>query len=78
MTDTLLQTKLYIPAVRPSLVPRPHLVEKLNAGLDSKLTLVSAPAEPFVLILDDFHLISERPIHDTLTFLLDNLPPQCT
>ncbi len=32
-------------------------------------------AEPFVLILDDFHLISERQIHDALTFLLDNLPP---
>ncbi len=44
MIDTLLQTKLYIPPTRPSLVPRPHLIEKLNAGLYSKMTLVSAPA----------------------------------
>ncbi|MCP5096149.1 MAG: helix-turn-helix transcriptional regulator, partial [Chloroflexi bacterium] len=30
--------------LRPSLVPRSHLIEKLNAGLDGKLTLISAPA----------------------------------
>ena len=40
----LLKTKLYIPAVRPNLVPRPRLVERLNAGLHRKLTLISAPA----------------------------------
>jgi LuxR family maltose regulon positive regulatory protein len=40
----LLTTKLYIPPPRPRLVPRPHLKERLNAGLYRKLTLVSAPA----------------------------------
>jgi LuxR family maltose regulon positive regulatory protein len=40
----LLQTKLYIPPLRPELVSRPHLIERLNAGLDRKLLLVSAPA----------------------------------
>ena len=44
MSGDLLQTKVYVQRVRPSLVPRPHLVEKLNAGLDGKLTLISAPA----------------------------------
>ena len=44
MSGHLLQTKLYVPQLRPSLVPRPHLIQKLNAGLDGKLTLVSAPA----------------------------------
>ena len=44
MTAHLLQTKLYIPPVRPGLVPRVRLIERLNAGLDRKLTLVSAPA----------------------------------
>lgn len=44
MTTPLLQTKLYIPPPRPSLVPRPPLIERLNAGLHRKLTLVSAPA----------------------------------
>ena len=32
------------PPVRPNLVPRPRLTERLNAGLHRKLTLISAPA----------------------------------
>jgi LuxR family maltose regulon positive regulatory protein len=44
MDAPLLKTKLYIPPVRPDLVPRPRLVERLNAGLQRKLALISAPA----------------------------------
>ena len=46
MSERLLLTKLYIPPLRPNLVPRPHLIERLNQGLQlgHKLTLVSAPA----------------------------------
>jgi len=44
MPNDLLQTKLYMPQVRPSLVPRPHLIEKLNQALHGKLTILSAPA----------------------------------
>jgi LuxR family maltose regulon positive regulatory protein len=40
----LLITKFYIPPARPKLVSRPHLIERLNAGLHGKLVLVSAPA----------------------------------
>jgi LuxR family maltose regulon positive regulatory protein len=42
----LLTSKLYIPPLRPNLVPRPRLVELLNEGLrtNHKMTLVSAPA----------------------------------
>lgn len=32
--------------------------------------------QPFVLILDDYHLISEQAIHDAVIYLLANLPPQ--
>jgi LuxR family maltose regulon positive regulatory protein len=41
----LLTTKLYIPLPRPNLVPRPHLIERLDDGLQRghQLTLVSAP-----------------------------------
>ncbi|MBE2224928.1 MAG: AAA family ATPase, partial [Anaerolineae bacterium] len=40
----MLQTKLYVPRLRPFLIPRPHLIEKLKWGLQCKLTLISAPA----------------------------------
>jgi LuxR family maltose regulon positive regulatory protein len=46
----ILQTKLYIPPIRPELVSRPRLIEQLNAGLPTRgafpraLTLISAPA----------------------------------
>jgi len=171
METPLLQTKLYIPPVRPELVPRPRLIERLNAGLHRKLTLISAPAGfgkttlvsewihhletrffgknlvsglprpvawlsldegdndltrfltylvaalqtvdagigkdvlavlqspqlppleslltllindlagnhegcPYVLVLDDYHVIHAPAVHETLVFLLDHLPPQ--
>jgi len=137
-------------------VSRPRLVERLNAGLHRKLTLVSAPAgfgkttllsewvastkrsvawvsldegdndparflsyfvaalqtihqdvgqsvvaalqssqppptqavlttlineivtiqERFALVLDDYHLIDAKAVHDGIAFLLDHLPPQ--
>jgi len=44
MATSLLQTKLYIPPPRPEQVPRPRLIERLNAGLHRKLILLSAPA----------------------------------
>ena len=40
----ILATKLYIPPSRPKVVLRPRLVERLNAGLHRKLTVISAPA----------------------------------
>lgn len=40
----LLMTKLYLPAPRPDRVQRPRLTERLAAGLQRPLTLISAPA----------------------------------
>ena len=40
----LLATKLHMPRPRTDLVSRPHLVERLQQGMTSALTLVSAPA----------------------------------
>jgi LuxR family maltose regulon positive regulatory protein len=40
----LLKTKLFVPQVQQSLVVRPHLLQRLDAGLHRKLTLISAPA----------------------------------
>ena len=44
MSIPLLATKLYTPTPRPNFVLRPRLIERLNAGLHRKLTLISAPA----------------------------------
>src|SRR5450755_3289372 len=40
----ILATKLYLPRLRPNVVSRPRLIERLNEGLHRKLTLISAPA----------------------------------
>jgi len=44
MTEPLLETKLYLPKLRPDIVARPRLSERLRRGAESKLTLISAPA----------------------------------
>ena len=156
---TLLETKLYVPKPRRSLVVRRRLLDRLDRGAESKLTLVSAPAgfgkstlvaewlsvtptgertaawlsldqadnqpgsfwtylvgalrtvapavgastlsllqgpqappiesvlatllnelgavpHDIVLVLDDYHVIDGREIHDGMAFLLDHLSPQ--
>ena len=46
MVMPLLTTKLHVPTIRPKLVSRPRLIERLAEGLHArrKLTLISAPA----------------------------------
>jgi len=44
MSSPLLETKLYLPRSRRGLVRRPRLSQRLNRGVEAKLTLVSAPA----------------------------------
>jgi LuxR family maltose regulon positive regulatory protein len=52
VTIPLLTTRLRIPQLRPSRVPRPRLIKWLDEGarLGRKLTLVSAPAGWWQLI----------------------------
>jgi len=155
VNEIILRTKLFIPPLRPLFVSRPRLLDKLNAGLHGKLSLVSAPAgfgkttlivhwlqqqprpvawlsldandddplrfftylvtavqtvnsslaedlatglrssnppeptavvpallnelathpDPFVVVLDDYHVINNDNIHALLASLLDYLPP---
>src|SRR5438876_3623365 len=44
MPTPILATKLYIPPLRPNVVSRPRLLERLNEGLHRKLILIAAPA----------------------------------
>jgi LuxR family transcriptional regulator, maltose regulon positive regulatory protein len=44
MASPLVETKLYTPKLRRSLVARPRLSGRLSRGAESRLTLISAPA----------------------------------
>ena len=50
MLNTLPSTKLYIPRPHRELVSRSRLLERIDAGRQGKLTLVSAPAGYAVFI----------------------------
>jgi LuxR family maltose regulon positive regulatory protein len=153
MPIEFLSTKLYIPPVRPTLIPRPRLYDRLAPTNANRLVLVSAPPgygkttlisswlaenkcpacwlsidesdndpvrflqyltrclaqiipaieiqspgmlrepssdawmnpilnaialqeDPFVLALDDFHLIQSQPVLDMVTLLVERMPPQ--
>jgi LuxR family maltose regulon positive regulatory protein len=53
--------------------PQPPLIEQLLTGLINEIAQIP---DPFVLVLDDFHVITDQPVHEGMTFLLDNLPRQ--
>ncbi|MBF8286039.1 MAG: LuxR family transcriptional regulator, partial [Anaerolineales bacterium] len=46
-----------------------------EAILTSLINDIAATPRPFVLILDDYHLIHTLPIHQQLAFLLEHQPP---
>ena len=53
--------------------PQPSSTEALLTPLINEMA--SIPGK-IVLVLDDYHLIEAQPVHDALSFLLDNSPPQ--
>ncbi|MEO0828268.1 MAG: AAA family ATPase, partial [Cyanobacteria bacterium J06642_9] len=63
MYRPILTTKLYIPPPRPKAVVRLHLIERLNAGLHCKLTLISASAGfGKTTLLSEWVAACERPV----------------
>src|SRR5512139_3523492 len=52
---------------------RPAQAEAL---LNRLINEIAENAAPFMLVLDDFHVIHAQPILEMLAFLLDHLPPQ--
>jgi LuxR family transcriptional regulator, maltose regulon positive regulatory protein len=73
VSASILTTKLHFPSYRAGLVSRPHLVDRLHAGLSRRLTLISAPAGygKTTLISEWIHRIQERSEEDGTTL------PEC-
>jgi ATP/maltotriose-dependent transcriptional regulator MalT len=53
--------------------PTPPSLEGLVTALVNQL---AAQPDEVVLVLDDYHLIEAEPVHASLAFLLEHLPPQ--
>ena len=54
--------------------PPPRSFEGLVTGLINELAVQPGPDE-VLLVLDDYHLIDSGPVHESVAFLLENLPP---
>ena len=68
-----LETEIGIGTLQMIQSPQPPPPETILIALINEIALLS---EKIVLVLDDCHLIDSQPVHDALTFLLENLPPQ--
>jgi LuxR family maltose regulon positive regulatory protein len=53
--------------------PQPPPMDGLLTGLLNEIAQV---ADPFALVLDDLHTVSDQRVTDALAFLVDNLPPR--
>ena len=53
--------------------PQPPPIESILINLLNDLSQISVD---LALVLDDYHLVDSRPIHDMIWFLIENLPQQ--
>jgi LuxR family maltose regulon positive regulatory protein len=57
--------------------PQPPPPESLLTTLINDVAdVIDATDGPLILVLDDYHVIEAEPIHQSLDFLLDHLPPE--
>ena len=54
--------------------PLPGSFERLVTALINELAADPGPDE-VLLVLDDYHLVDSGPVHESVAFLLENLPP---
>jgi LuxR family maltose regulon positive regulatory protein len=53
--------------------PQPPSAESLLTNLLNEIATIP---DPFLFVLDDYHVIDAKAVDDALTFLLEHLPPQ--
>jgi LuxR family maltose regulon positive regulatory protein len=68
-----LQPERFTPLFKSLQLPETPLLMSVLAAL---IESVRVCAQPLVLILDDYHVITERQVHATLWYLIERLPPQ--
>jgi len=54
--------------------PQAPPLEPLLTGLVNDIAGTPEPPEPFILVLDDYHVVESPAIHQIVAFLLDHLP----
>jgi LuxR family transcriptional regulator, maltose regulon positive regulatory protein len=65
------------PGVGAGALPLLHSPQMpIEAVLSTLLNDLNAISNDVVLVLDDYHVIDARDVHDGMTFLLEHLPPQ--
>jgi LuxR family transcriptional regulator, maltose regulon positive regulatory protein len=66
------------PQLGQSVLPMLHgsQMPPVRSILTPLLNELAALSEPIVLVLDDYHLVTEGAIHDGVAFILDHLPQQ--
>ncbi len=64
-----------IPAVH---IQSPGLLQEVpsDAWMNPIINAIAEQSSPFVVVLDDFHLISSQPVLDMVTALVERMPPQ--
>ncbi|UCC88337.1 MAG: AAA family ATPase, partial [Anaerolineales bacterium] len=67
-----------VPSLRVDLVGTLQGMQptQFDALMSLLVNEVTEGAAPFVLVLDDFHVIQAQPILEMVTFLLEHMPPQ--
>jgi len=67
-----------IPAIGEGLMSMPQgaPVVSFDNSINILINEISKSVNPFILIMDDFHVIHSQPVLDIVTILLERMPPQ--
>lgn len=57
-----------------ALITSPGMAGRVASFLPQLVNDINSIPEPFVLVLDDVHLVSGQPVHDALAFLIEQQP----
>jgi LuxR family maltose regulon positive regulatory protein len=68
-----METEIGVGALQMAQSPQPPSPETILIAVINDIALLNGK---IVLILDDYHLIDSQQVHESLNFLIENLPPQ--